>query len=397
MKHYTIQGYTVDCLVENVYYDLAAKFISDNDNFYVPRLLKYMISVEAAEVCLQMPGTPEEIAELLGWDLDKVNALVKEAIVNGVAHRNFSNGKINFAQNIVNIADFGSVNPWILTKRGPGFLDLMKGIRTSKEYEDSFTEELNNEKVEASESDKEREPLFRILPRWDAIKNIPGVMPCEDLHAILNEQDKISTARCMCRTVMRGADEILEGTQPEEGHCIKFGTVARHFVEDMELGSYMTVDETIALLDGIKDQPLYHMIGNSREVKGGFCNCCSDCCDMRNEANHLPQISDGIKPSRFLTIVDKDECKGCGKCHSLCPFDAIKLNSENSETASDGSDCSNSLVHSVAKVDAKKCMGCGICVVNCKSEALSMVIVRPVEFIPADGPQHIFDSLNWSE
>ena len=60
MTHYSIPGYVVDCKVEKEYYDVAAKFLADNDNFYVPRLLKYMISVEAAKVCCEYPATAED-------------------------------------------------------------------------------------------------------------------------------------------------------------------------------------------------------------------------------------------------------------------------------------------------------------------------------------------------
>lgn len=379
MTHYSIPGYVVDCKVEKEYYDVAAKFLADNDNFYVPRLLKYMISVEAAKVCCEYPATAEDIAEKLGWDVETVEKYIKESIVSGLAHKNHANGKVNFAASIVNIADYGIVNPELIKKWGKGFLDLVKGIRTSEEYLGAYSAKWKA--AEAAGEEYVAPPAeFRILPKWKAIKDIPGVMPCENLLDILMEQEHISSVRCMCRTVMRNDDVAWEGELPEEGHCIKFGKVAEHFVEDMELGRYMSVEEVMKNLEILEDKPNYHMIGNSREVRGGFCNCCTDCCDMRMAAMEYKKFSDGIMPSRFVTVVDQESCIGCGKCAELCPFfESIKL------------------VDGKAVVNEETCMGCGICVVNCPEKALSMIINKPVSHIPENGPQHILDSLNLAE
>jgi len=381
--HYTIPGYVVGPeRVERVYYTLADKFISDNDNFYVPRLIKYMITPEEAELCCQFPATEEELVAALGWAPETVHSLLRDCIKVGLAHLNRKNGKIAFAQSIVNIADFGAIDPELIrTRFGTEFLDLLKGIRTSPEYFEDYAAFLESKKtVDENGVVHKRTPLFRILPRYDAIKNIPGVMPCENLMDILDEQEYISTARCMCRTVGRHGDLAYEGSgAPEEGHCVKFGDAARYFVEEMGLGRYLTKNELLANLNAVKDTPLYHMIGNSRIVKGGFCNCCDDCCDMKMLAKHLPDFRDGLLPSRFAANADTDACIGCGHCASLCQFGAIGLGS------------------GTASVDPEACMGCGVCVVNCPSEALSLSIVRPPSFIPEDGPQHIQDSLDFLE
>ncbi len=371
MLHYTIEGYTVDCAVEDIYYELAEKFISDNDNFYVPRLMKYMISVDAAKVCYEMPGTAEEISEKTGRPLDKVRECINEAIINGAAHRNTANDKVNFAASMVNLADYGIVDPAIIARRGNGFLDLMKSIRNSKEYLSGFGKSIAGGAYEPGE------PIFRVLPKYKAIKDIPGVMPCENLYEILKEQEKLSVVRCMCRSVMRNDDLAYEGDTPEEGHCVKFGPVSRHYVEDMGIGRYMTAEEVMANLESIENQSNYHMIGNSREQRGGFCNCCSCCCDMRMGAATLPSVKEAIKASRFLAAKDETACEKCGKCETLCPFSAIRKDE-----------------NGMPQIDWEICMGCGVCVINCENKALSLFIDKPASFIPVKGAQHIEDSLN---
>jgi len=45
-------------------------------------------------------------------------------------------------------------------------------------------------------------PMNRVVPRWKAIKDIPGVMPSEDIREILKPEDgKLSASRCMCKQI----------------------------------------------------------------------------------------------------------------------------------------------------------------------------------------------------
>jgi ferredoxin len=36
-----------------------------------------------------------------------------------------------------------------------------------------------------------------------------------------------------------------------------------------------------------------------------------------------------------------------------------------------------------AQIDPEKCLGCGICAVGCEQEAIKLVEVRPLEYLPA--------------
>lgn len=61
-----------------------------------------------------------------------------------------------------------------------------------------------------------------------------------------------------------------------------------------------------------------------------------------------------------VAVVDDQLCTGCGTCISLCPYGAIRADSQEDK------------VLFVAQVDADLCQGCGICVAGCPSRAIDM-------------------------
>lgn len=63
-----------------------------------------------------------------------------------------------------------------------------------------------------------------------------------------------------------------------------------------------------------------------------------------------------IAPSGYSVEIDTNRCKSCGKCATVCAFDAILFNS--------GGD---------RLYDRVACMGCGLCTEKCEQRALSLV------------------------
>jgi heterodisulfide reductase subunit A-like polyferredoxin len=63
---------------------------------------------------------------------------------------------------------------------------------------------------------------------------------------------------------------------------------------------------------------------------------------------------------RAIVTVDRQRCRGCGTCVSVCQFEAVAL-------------CENSPGILIAQVDDISCKGCGICAAHCPSGALSQI------------------------
>jgi ferredoxin len=81
-------------------------------------------------------------------------------------------------------------------------------------------------------------------------------------------------------------------------------------------------------------------------------------------------LTQGLAKSRYLAVVDPDDCRGCGKCLESCPFGAVQTKTQPDHD------------RPKAFVDPEKCMGCGVCVLRCHAEARAMKLVRPADHIP---------------
>ena len=222
------------------------------------------------------------------------------------------------------------------------------------------------------------QPINRVVPRWKAIKDTPGVMPCEDIREILKAYaDTLNTTRCVCRTGARGMSPVSPcnikegpGTLPVDGNVVHFGKMAEYFTEIMELTPYRSVEDIMKHIEKLDHVPIYHMAPNDRDVKW-ICNCCDCCCMVAMNYKKSPDhpLSDMLSKSRFLALVEQNACTGCEECVKICPFHAV------------------SMKNGKAQIDEEKCYGCGTCVINCPVEALRMKIVRPAEHIPEGGAQ----------
>ena len=78
-------------------------------------------------------------------------------------------------------------------------------------------------------------------------------------------------------------------------------------------------------------------------------------------------IENSVAQANYYSVIDPDECNGCGKCIERCQMKAISKKDD------------------IAVVDKKKCIGCGLCVTGCAFDVarlerkLDSEIVNPPE------------------
>jgi NAD-dependent dihydropyrimidine dehydrogenase PreA subunit len=348
--------------IDPIYRELAAKMRRPNSEV-LPKILQKLANLEQARVVRELPAPPEEIAKKLGLSKETVEKHIQEL---------FEKGLIQPGKRGWNMAA-----TW-------GWLHDTMGSADDKYDDDELWDlsvDMTAENLEdlqkLYEKDKDKaaaqpylQQLMRVIPRWKSIKDIPGVLPCEDVREIFKKPGKIAVTRCPCKRVDRKReckDEI-----PLE-LCVHATTTAAYHLK-RKTGRELTPDEAMKLLDQLDELPLVNLVMNTNDVPNAVCNCHNCCCGMflirdytKKHFNRVP-----FAKSRFIAEVDAEKCSACRTCvDTRCPVGAAKMKHypEFGEER--------------AYTDPEECLGCGLCVLTCPTGAHKMKLVRPPEYIPA--------------
>ena len=344
--------------VDPVYKSLAEK-MQEPDSRHLPHILARLANLQQARILNMIKSTPEDIAKTLGVDVDAVEKDLQVMYERGLLHKGRSG--------------------WHLNRSWPAARDAV-GASNAK-YNDtilfdliSHKEKLDRQsvvdKVKSGEVEKVRQGM-RVIPRWASIKDIEGVLPCEDVKEILNA-GPVAIVECPCKRIERFRD--CKDEVPIET-CIVIGKSAQYNL-DRGAGRELTVDEALKIIEDLDTHQVVHMTGNSNIMPPLLCNCHSCCCGalMRNTLTKSEVNQFAIVKSRFIAEEDQETCNGCGKCaEDRCPVNAIeiKMHPEYGEER--------------AFTDPEECIGCGLCVITCPTNARNMKLVRLPEHIPAPG------------
>ncbi len=182
---------------------------------------------------------------------------------------------------------------------------------------------------------------------------------------------------CICRDSARCEE------YPIDLGCIFLGEAAMGI--NPKFGRKASVEETLEHAARCREAGLVHMIGVNKldsvwlNVGPGeklltICNCCPCCCLWKI----LPEMNAGIssKVNRLpgLRVIVTDNCIGCGTCtKNICFVEAIRLNSGRAEISN-------------------ICRGCGRCVTVCPQQAIEIIIDNnhPVS-AAIDSIEHLVD------
>ncbi len=85
--------------------------------------------------------------------------------------------------------------------------------------------------------------VFRLVPRWKSIKDIPGVLPCEDVRELLKAQELIVLLHCGCKRSYRERECGI----PDES-CLTVGRTAQYNLE-RGTGRKLTYEEALKVIE----------------------------------------------------------------------------------------------------------------------------------------------------
>jgi len=183
--------------------------------------------------------------------------------------------------------------------------------------------------------------LHRVIPAQSAVKS-EWILPYDDVKAILQAMKTFNLRDCICRVQQ---DHIGRRCNFPVRTCLNFSSRER----PPRQGD-ISKEEALALLDEFERIGLVHTVSNV--VRGVYyvCNCCGCCCGVLRGITDFG-IENSVAHANYYSVIDANECIGCGVCERRCQVKAISMK--------DG----------VAVVDHPHCIGCGLCVTGCPTHA----------------------------
>jgi electron transport complex protein RnfB len=300
------------------------------------RILHRLFSEEEAALAVHLTLLREPatvIADRASMDPDLVSAMLAEMAGKGLIYRTYKEGVPNYSasQFVVGIWEY-HVN------------DLDEGL----------IQDFNEYIPILFDPDIWRQaPQLRTIPIGESIPVAPEVMAYEQAHHLVESQDKIAVAACICR---REHSMVEEGCGKPEETCLIFGRAADYYVEN-GLGRYIGAGEALEILEVAEEVGLVLQPSNSQRISN-ICCCCGCCCQVLKAFKRHPQPASLVSTAYYVAS-DPDLCIGCGDCISHCQMEALNL------------------VDEVAIPDLNRCIGCGLCVTTCDTGGLYLVRKSP--------------------
>jgi len=361
--------------LDPIYQELASR-LQGGSSKYLPKILSILVNLDEAKILQALPdpdrdpdagrslSVSDKFAEKLGMEKTTVDSHLQELFEKGVIFPT-SKGPQS-ARSMGQLRDACTGNPKYDDLVGNEFFDLW-----------SAWDEETWPNVVKRVAEQGGSTQWRIVPRWEAIKDIPGILPFEDAREIFRvHQDLLALVNCCCKRVER---DRPCGT-PEDV-CINVGRTAQYNI-DKGTGKKITYDEALGVIERTREYPTVHMTINLKNISQLFCNCHSCCCPVLRPYWEVDELKpqQAVSPSRFVSEIDPEECNGCRICiDDRCMFGAVKMK------------YFPEIGEKRAYIDPEKCMGCGNCVISCPTEAITMKIVRPADHVP-DTMKSIYDA-----
>ena len=333
-------------MAEKALCEQLAETVGAGGSKIVASIFETLTDEKEAKVLLAStpPATVDEISGRTGISVSDVERMMDPLFRKGLLFKSKKKDGTRYyrARHLMQLHDATAV----ANDPPPGMLGLWKQFMET-EWGD-FTRKLE-ELIPGS--------ILRVIPVNASIDTNTQVLAFDDVRELVASSRSLAVTRCSCRVIDGACGKPLDV-------CLQIDRAADYAIE-RGTGRELTKEEALSMLRMCEEEGLVHVSENKRALGTVICNCCADCC--MNWTSLKSGLGKFCAPSRFRALVEAEACNGCEECLDRCFFDALSMGN--------GGD--------VAAVDGGKCMGCGLCQVVCPTDAITMQVVRPEEFVPA--------------
>jgi Pyruvate/2-oxoacid:ferredoxin oxidoreductase delta subunit/predicted transcriptional regulator len=333
-------------MAEKTACEQLAAAVGAPDSKIIPAIFEALTDEREAQLLLAAspPATVAELSEKTGIESEEIERMIDPLFEKGLIFKSKKPEGVRYyrPRHLMQLHDATGVAVNIPQK----VLDLWK--------EHTRTEWIDY--VKKLEESLPR-PVLRVIPVNVSVEPSSQVLAFEDMKQLVDDARNLAVTRCSCRAIDGACGMPIDV-------CIQVDKAADYAIERGS-GRQLTKQEAMEILEMCEQEGLVHVADNRRSLGMVICNCCGDCCinwtSLKYGANKF------AAPSRFRATVAADECNACELCLDRCYFDALAVDDDSG----------------VAVVDQENCMGCGLCAVVCPTDAISMELARPEDFVPA--------------
>lgn len=195
--------------------------------------------------------------------------------------------------------------------------------------------------------------IGRSLVREEALPegDFTEILDWERASRLVSSASSVGVSLCACR---HHRSHIGKACERPQRVCLSLNFGADPLIK-AGLAERITNQEGLDILKQCKEAGLAQTGDNVQRNATYICNCCGCCCGMI-QAYKTFNISHSIVSSNWIMEVDREQCKGCGKCAEACPLEAITIREQREGEKK----------KRWAEVDENVCMGCGVCHSACK-------------------------------
>jgi ferredoxin len=216
-------------------------------------------------------------------------------------------------------------------------------------------------------------PIGRILVSEPALpaEASSQVLDYERASELIGSAKQIGVGLCYCRHKMthvgRACDAPLD-------NCMTLNAVAESLIRHGHARSIDAV-QGLDILQQARSLNLVQCADNVRNEVNFICHCCGCCCEAMIATRRLG-IPNPLYTTNFIARADAASCRGCGRCVSVCPVDAIRLVPETVALAPERRADDGTMVKVCSKekvqLNEEFCLGCGVCVGGCRFGAIRL-------------------------